>query len=756
MALLLDIVEVLAGPERVEDWRGAYLASLQPRPDTGVIESEPSVRLDLPEPAALVGVDHHLVRLSDAPDGTVALIHGLPGVGKTEIAVAAAVAARRAGCRTLLVRCRGYDDDGRDGTQQIARAVLRALGLSPDHITRLSDDVLRQNLTAELGRVPTVLILDDVGPRTLVAPLLRSGGARVIVTSRHRLDIDAALEIWLDVLEPENAVALLTRHIGHERVAAEPAAARELVALCSHLPVEIVVASRSVLARPTWTLTDHARRLAEIGVDSAVRRALVDSYRQLAPDEARTLRLLSLHPGETVRVDAAAALAGLPVERATAIIAAMRQAHLLQPIGSATTWHDVVRHFARRRLIEEEPHSSQRVALGRLLEFYVVALQRASEALYPGVAGRTSAVVADVEMADLDDAVQLRAFFDAERGTIAKLAEAAARWEMPNQLSDLSALMFGYLSVSEHLREAVALHGLAATHGAADRRAQALRHRARALEEQGRYDEALAELDDALALEEHEVERVHQARGNVWLRKEHYDEAVRCYELALQHAESAGNRLNVGFAQSNIAEALRLSGDIVRATRFAEAAMATFAALGNEAYRSIVRGNLGLIVAASGETVHARSLLAESAAAAEVTGNVAHATRMLSALAVVELDGGDPAAAQAVLDRAEQAVGADRRPDVYLEVLSTRARIEAATGREVAARERYDEIVRLARRTGTRSALAHAYNGLGELAAAEGDHETARAHHERVLALVELGGDLDQRSRARRGLAALG
>src|SRR5204863_335522 len=81
---------------------------------------------------------------------------------------------------------------------------------------------------------------DDAADEAQVAPLLPgSDTCSVLVTSRSRMTaLDGARYVELGALPAAEGVALLTRIVGHDRVAAEPDVAAQLVTRCGGLPLE--------------------------------------------------------------------------------------------------------------------------------------------------------------------------------------------------------------------------------------------------------------------------------------------------------------------------------------------------------------------------------------------------------------------------------------------------------------------------------------------------------------------------------------
>jgi len=107
-----------------------------------------------------------------------------------------------------------------------------------------------------------LVLLDNAGHPDQVRPLLPgSPGCLVLVTSRDHLGglvaRDGAVGLTLDVLTGDEAHALLTRLLGADRVAAEPAAVAELAGLCGHLPLALRIAAAKLTTYPRWSIADY-------------------------------------------------------------------------------------------------------------------------------------------------------------------------------------------------------------------------------------------------------------------------------------------------------------------------------------------------------------------------------------------------------------------------------------------------------------------------------------------------------------------
>ncbi|MFJ9080459.1 tetratricopeptide repeat protein [Streptomyces sp. NPDC102278] len=307
-------------------------------------------RLDPADPAGPVGP-------------TVAVVCGQPGLGKTAFAVHAAHAlAPRFPHGQFAVDLRGMDPRPTPPRDALAR-LLRALGAGA--VPSATAD--RCGLLRSLLRDRRVLLLlDNAADEDQVRPLLPGHGPSLtLVTSRNALaGLESVHRPELALLRREEAVDLLTRVIGPDRVRRESQAARDLAELCGGLPLAIRIAAQRLAARPGETiaklvtrLTGHDTRLDRLEAGSLrIRAAFALSYRQLSPAEQIIFRRASLAEGVHFSPEIAALLADLPVRQAERCAERLTAAGLLQPHPTADRYrfHDLLRLFAAERLAEED------------------------------------------------------------------------------------------------------------------------------------------------------------------------------------------------------------------------------------------------------------------------------------------------------------------------------------------------------------------------------------------------------------------
>ncbi|MGI5455658.1 BTAD domain-containing putative transcriptional regulator [Streptomyces sp. CA-249302] len=312
----------------------------------------------------------------------VSAVAGIGGVGKTTLAVHVAHQARAAfPDGQLYVDLQGAGVRSAE-PETVLGSFLRALGTADSAIPDSLEERAALYRSVLDGRRVLVL-LDNARDAAQIRPLLPgTEGCAALVTSRVRMvDLAGAHLVDLDVMSPDEALALFTRIVGEERVAAEREAALDVVAACGFLPLAIRIAASRLAARRTWTvsvlaakLADERRRLDELQAgDLAVKATFELGYGALEPAQARAFRLLGLADGPDISLAAAAAVLDLTVEETEDLLEALVDTSLLESAAPGRyRYHDLVRLYARACAERDEwPPSDRDAAMSRLLDFYL-------------------------------------------------------------------------------------------------------------------------------------------------------------------------------------------------------------------------------------------------------------------------------------------------------------------------------------------------------------------------------------------------
>jgi transcriptional regulator with XRE-family HTH domain/tetratricopeptide (TPR) repeat protein len=295
----------------------------------------------------------------------VAVIAGLPGAGKTALALQVAHVIRATfPDGQLWVPLEGATGRPRDPGEVLGE-LIRALGVPGAAIPASTAERASLYRSRLAGRQVLVLA-DDAASAAQVRPLLPgTGRSAVLITSRNDLaGPPGSRLVPLSPLSPAEAVQLLAKIVG-PRVAAEPAAAAELAAACGQLPLAVRIAGARLAARGSWQLSALARkitrarrRLDELQTgDMSVRASLSQSYDALDETGRRAFRRLALLDSAEFTEWQAAALLG--VDDAAQVVGRLADSSLLTAAGLDAAGqaryrpHDLVRDYAAERLADE-------------------------------------------------------------------------------------------------------------------------------------------------------------------------------------------------------------------------------------------------------------------------------------------------------------------------------------------------------------------------------------------------------------------
>ena len=338
---------------------------------------------DLPDFSGRAVVLRELKDALTRPDEVpVVGVIGLGGVGKTALAIHAAHAVRQAfpdGQVYADLKAMGEPAD----PFTVLAVFLRAYGVRNEEMPDTLYERAALWRTVLAGR-RVLIVLDNVRDSAQIRESLpATPGCAVVITGRQAmLDLPGVRWHMLDPFSPDEALALLERVAGADRVRAEPQAARRLVAACFFMPLPIRLAGARLTTWPGWAvaaaerqLRDEMCRLAGEHTDCPTAEApLALEYSQLDEAPARAFRLVALAEGPDVSVSAAAAILELPVEQARSLLESLVDVHLMEVCGSGRySYHGVVKPYARRRAMLDDGPAACQAAISRLIDFHMRA-----------------------------------------------------------------------------------------------------------------------------------------------------------------------------------------------------------------------------------------------------------------------------------------------------------------------------------------------------------------------------------------------
>lgn len=550
----------------------------------------------------------------------VGVVTGLPGVGKTELAVQAAHMALERGWfpgGTLFLDLRGYDPEQALSVDAALDAMLRMLDIPAESIPT-GDDLSRlftstmERYAAEGRRI--LVVIDNVRSGDIAEALIPPVGC-ALVTSRHALGSVRGQRVDLEELSRSAAVEVLDRelrlrHGSDTRVTGQYEDAAAIARLCGELPLALHIVAALLAedtARPLSSmagdLRDASTRLDELRYpedtrgERGVRAAFDLSHRQLDAEQARVLRLLTVNAGPEISTEAVAAMAQTDVRTARRRLEELRGMHLIRSgssYGQHGRWgmHDLIHVYVTG--LPARP-ADLRASFLLLLLHYVRSALEATRLLDPTAARR-----ADSPFSDRAQALE---WLDTEYANLTPfgnffLGEPASARTLT---ADLFLGMWRYLEFRRRTDDWIDFTTNALTI-------------ARALGDRAREAEALSKL------------------GGAFRQARRFDEAVDACREAITIQRARGNRLGEGVALNNLAAALAEAKRYDEAISVAREAAALFRQIGDRHREGIALSHLGGALRGAGHHAEGLAAYEESARIGDEIGDPRLRVAMLAGL----------------------------------------------------------------------------------------------------------------------------
>lgn len=380
-----------------------YLHGQEPRPGKNINVGRPELipRQLPPPPALFTGRQHELSLLDlsirdERRSPSVVMLRGPGGVGKSALGAQWLDRVSHRFHDGQLYAELSWAGGEPVAVEDILGLLLRGLGIPHDRVPeRFAERVgLYRSVTAGLS---LAILLDDAISAAQVRSLLPSSGASVVVVTTKRplagLVAEGAVVVPLRPMEQVIALELLATCVGSDRIARDSATAKELVALCSGLPLAIRVVAALMVLRPRWStadlvevLRDERRRLDVLAVedDLSVRATFDSSYHHLSPAAAFAYRALGVHPGTSACTEMVSTTCGVPPADAQAMLDELVDACLLDDVGhDLQECHDLVHAHARAIAVSELDRTAESELARGVLEWHLAVAQAAGRVVLP-------------------------------------------------------------------------------------------------------------------------------------------------------------------------------------------------------------------------------------------------------------------------------------------------------------------------------------------------------------------------------------
>ncbi len=726
-------------------------------------DAGPGIAYSLPpDTAAFTGRGAELDQITAAvtqgagSGGVVAIcaIGGMPGVGKTALAVHAAHLLKdRFPDRQLFVSLHAHTPGREPVTPQAAMAgLLAAIGVDARYLP--GDLEGRAALWRDrMSGQKALLVLDDAASTAQVAPLLpASAGCLVLVTSRRHLgDLPGiAAPVQLPVLTAEEAREMFVR-LAPRAADGPDGAVAELAGLAGFLPLAVSLLARVYARHPSWTLADLAAEtraglLTLTAEHDSVAAAFELSYRHLPPGQQQFFRRLGLHPGTSTDAYAAAALAGISLREAAGHLDVLHGEGLLTETGHRRYgMHDLIRSYARD-LAATDPPGSRQQALDRLLDYcqHTAALADRLLARHARTSPAPAPQAIPAAVPDLAGRTQALAWARAERASLLACLDQATATGQHARVVALTAATASLLRHDGPWTSAITRHAAAiqAAGRLGDRLAQA-----NALNDlgdvrllTGDHRGAAEALEKALGIYRDIGHRGGQANaltdlGSMRRVTGDYRGAAEALQKALDIYRDIGNRLGQASSLTYLGDVRQLTGDYRGAAEALQKALDIYRDISHQGGQANALTSLGIVRQLTGDYRGAAEALQKALDIYRDIGNRGGQANALNSLGNVRQLTRDYRGAAEVQEEALAIYRDIGGRGGQANALTSLGIVRQLTGDYRGAAEALQEALDISRDISYRHGEAEILNETGALYRVRGDPTPAAKYHRQALNL---------------------
>lgn len=717
------------------------------------------------DPPGFVGRDADVIALTTevearlaAGESALVVIDGMPGIGKSTLALYAAHRLRRH-CPdgALQLHLRGHDEHVGPTSPEAALDVLTGmLGATPREVQHSHglDHAIALWRRYVLGK-RLLILLDDASEAEQVLPLIPTGpGCIVLVTARTRLtDLPGAARHALEPMDDADAAELFVSAARMSRTTSDPAM-HDVLAACDGFPLALAVAGNTLRMRESWSIADLAEDLAfphpagqpDSVIAPAISRTVATSYRDLPEIERRILRRLALNPGTRIHLHAVAALADATHSEANhALFQLVSKNLILETPRHFYRLHDMMRLFAEHACAADETTEDLELAAERLALHTLGAVESATRLFHPHRYARLVEVHADPDdgryESGFSTAAEAAAWLDSQQEWLRATARSWFAHDRALHAAALSHMLAKYLDRRSLWKEGIELHqhsldvwrdlgnttgqayartDLAAAHWRLGSGDKTLLHAGAALELWSALEDEPGQADALLQL------------ARAYLSARRYPEAISCSERCADLRLATKDQHGQAAALQHLGVALYESGQHRAGIDRTVSALELSRASRDETMESYCINNLGEFHARIGDFDSAEAYFREALPLIQKFEESHSIGVVVVNLGDAQTRLGRPAEALPLLERASEIFDNDDEFGRMI-MMTAKARAHLALGRRHSVRGLLDQAYESAERLDDLRQIASICLINGDAHCADGDHAAAALAYRQAL-----------------------
>jgi tetratricopeptide (TPR) repeat protein len=582
--------------------------------------------------------------------GKIVAIAGIPGVGKSALAIRVAHRLKdRYPDAQLHVNLYGQTPESALETKTVLIRFLNALTGRDESQLATDLDGLVDQYRSTLADKQALIILDNARDEAQIRDLLPSSpNCAVVVTSRSRLtglpgagSIDLApMTVGIDRVLGEAELLFQAILQDDKRVEAELPAAREIVKLCGGLPIAIRITA-ATLKQQIWarkSLQAYAQELdtelrldklenehveAAIPGQGSVRASFNLSYKILVKEDQQLFRYAGGLPGVNFGLEILAAVMEREKSQIEAGLGRLLEAQVLEARGDDRFgWHDLMRLFAKAQLTDAE----RETVSDRGLTWYCEQAYFWENGLNPvrcRQLAQQSASATEKSAEDLERVLSIVAldWFTTEQNNWVDVIRDLTQIPRPDDAIALAANLAPFFDRCSSWGDWMTTHQVvkdcAQQAGNLAGVVQTLSSLGNVYQRQSKWKQAISCYEQSLQIkrqlgDEYGVAQILIGLGNVYLNQSKLDEAISCYEQSLGGFRQLGDEHGEAKTLVGLGNTYQNQGKWDEAISCYEQSLGGFRRLGDEYGIAQTQNNLGAVYQNQGKWDEAISCYEQS------------------------------------------------------------------------------------------------------------------------------------------------